>query len=77
MPLALGASSLGRVGDDPGEEIPDPLAAFDQAIRAATDVARLVHNYFEALVASGFSEPQALVLTAAWQTQLIASGQGG
>lgn len=45
----------------------DPLVAMracvDQAIAEAIEPARLIRGHFEAYVAAGFTEPQALALT--------------
>lgn len=53
------------------EQIPDPLAAFDQALRASADVAKVVRSYHQALVGEGFDPPEALQLTLAYQSMLI------
>jgi hypothetical protein len=41
----------------------DPVAQMDQAMRACVDVARLAFAFFNALIAEGFTESQALTLT--------------
>jgi hypothetical protein len=57
------------VNDD---DFPDPLAAFDQGLRALVDMAKALRAYYVALVAEGFTEEQAFGLTAAWQMHLLA-----
>lgn len=56
------------------DEIPDPLAALDQLLRAAQDLANVVRSYFVALVNAGFSEAQALELAAEYQTSIVGLG---
>lgn len=57
------------------DEIPDPIANFDQALRACVDVARLLVAYRDALVAQGFTRSEALALTVAYQQQLLGGAQ--
>jgi hypothetical protein len=59
------------------EEVPDPIAALDQALRACVDLARGMRAYYQACVAQGFTETQALRLTIGYQASLmtLAGGQ--
>ena len=57
--------------NDPGQPPDiDPIAALDQALRSLTDVARILHTFYTALVAEGFTEEQALEMTIAYQLEL-------
>lgn len=56
------------------DQIPDPLAGFDQALRQLVDVAKAARAYHVALVEQGFTVEQALELTVAFQTTLMRMG---
>lgn len=53
-------------GDEmnPEDPLPDLIAALDQVIAMAPQMARTARGYFNAFVAEGFMEKQALYLTA-------------
>jgi hypothetical protein len=57
------------------DEVPDPLAALDQIMRAVIDVAKAVWGYYQALVEQGFTADQALALTLDYQRALLSGGQ--
>lgn len=52
-------------------ELPDLVAALDQARASMTDLTQLLRAYHEHLVRTGFTEDQALMLTLGYQTRLI------
>lgn len=56
------------------DSTPDPLAAWDQAIRSMTEWARLMHAHYTALLAVGFTAEQAYGLTVAYQQGWQAQG---
>jgi hypothetical protein len=53
------------------DEFPDLVAMFDQALVAMGNVAKLLHAYHVQLVREGFTEDQALFLTAQYQQRLL------
>ncbi len=53
------------------DRIPDPLAALDQAMAAMVTLAKAVRGYYVALLTNGFTEDQAIMLTAMWQTAIL------
>ena len=57
------------------DEMPDPLAEFDQTLRGMADMAKATRAYYLGLVAAGFTAPEALQLTVAWQLAVMRSGQ--
>jgi hypothetical protein len=54
--------------DTPYDPLPAMRAELDQALMVASELARVARGYFEAFVAEGFTERQALYLTT---TQLL------
>ena len=46
----------------------------EQAMQAIASIAKMVTEYYEALQERGFTSAQALILTAAFQTQLMRKG---
>lgn len=44
----------------------------EDALKALEQIARLIHTYYLALIASGFSEEQALLLAGTYQEQVTA-----
>lgn len=49
------------------EEINDPIAALDQALRAMTDFARTLYSYYGDLQAAGFTADEAMQIVIAFQ----------
>lgn len=58
------------------EPLPDFIAMMDQARAQIVEMAKLMRDYHSALVASGFSEDQALALTMGFQTALVRTSGG-
>lgn len=55
-------------------DTPDPIAAFDQALRGMTEWAKMMRAHYEAMVAVGFTFEQAFALTLAYQGGWQAQG---
>lgn len=52
------------MGDEPHDPLPELIASIDQAIAVAPQVARIARGHFDAFTSEGFTERQALYLTA-------------
>lgn len=61
--------------DEEPEELPDPLAALDQLLRAVKDVATVVRGYHQALLEAGFAPAEALALTVSYQQTILTAGK--
>jgi hypothetical protein len=55
------------------DETPDPLAAFDQAIAGMKDFARMLMAHTRACEDEGYTRQEAMRLTVAYQTSIMAS----
>lgn len=53
------------------EEIPDPIAALEQALAGMKEIVKIVRTYYTQAIAQGFDERQALQLTIAYQAVII------
>lgn len=63
--------------DDPQDMLAKMRADLDQAIASFRETARLLRGHFDAQVAAGFTEPQALALTRDFQRLLFHGAIGG
>ncbi len=61
------------MSDEPQQ--PDFIAAMDQARRMSVELAKLVRDYYAALVEGGFTVEQALALTISFQMTTLTAGQ--
>lgn len=53
------------------EGVPDPIAALDQALAGMPNMARILRAYYDALIAQGFTEHQAVTLTKSYQRSIV------
>lgn len=63
------------MSDNNGDGAPDPNDALAEYIQAALTMAKANWVYYSALVAEGFTEQQAMELTAEWQLHIMQIGQ--
>lgn len=52
------------MADEPEDPLPDLIASLDQLLALAPELARTYRGYYEAFMARGFSDSQALYLSA-------------
>jgi len=52
--------------DAPDDPLPAMIAGLDQALEMAGEVARVVHGHYQAFLAEGFTEKQALYAAVMW-----------